>query len=136
MKLFNRENVAGLLLLGTVAGCSTMPPFVGDWSGEGTFDGVETSVSLAVNNDGKFRGYLTGPTNQWHVGFYEVTSSNADRIVLKADVLTDLHSRYPSHDPDVHDASIEWLSRTNGEPTLVYQFERQDGRIETFSLTK
>jgi hypothetical protein len=136
MNRFNRRNVAGLLLFAFVAGCSTMPPYVGDWSGQGAFDGAETSISLAVNDDGKFRGYLIGPTNQWHVGFYEVVSSNADRVVLKADVLTDLHSRYPSQDPDVNDASIEWSRGTKGESTLIYQIKRTDGRSESFWLTK
>jgi hypothetical protein len=136
MNYFNRLSVAGLLLLGFVVGCSTMPPYVGDWSGEGTFDGAEMSISLAVNDDGQFRGYLIGPTNQWHVGFYEVASSNSDRILLKANVLTDLHSRYPAEDPDLHDASIEWSKGNHCKPTLIYKFKRKDDRTESFRLTE
>ena len=136
MNNINRIIVAGLLLMGFVVGCSTLPPYVGDWTGEGTFDGASNSVVLAINNGGKFRGFLVGPTNQWHVGRFEVASSNAVRIVLKANVLTDLNSTYPAEDEDVADASIEWVKGTKGDSTLVYQFKRKSGRTEFFRLTK
>jgi hypothetical protein len=136
MNVVKRIMLDGLLIVGFLAGCSTMPPYVGDWSGQGTFDGAPTSVVLAIGKEGKFRGVMGGPTEQWLVGTVEAASSNANRIVLKADVLTNLHSEYPTEDPDVTDASIEWLRGTNGEATLVYRFKRSSGRIETFQLRK
>src|SRR5690348_4348222 len=108
------------LILVLLTGCSTMPAYVGDWSGEGFFDGSPTSVHLAIGNEGKFRGFLVGSTDQWQAGSYEVASSNANRMVLKANVLSNLHSRYPTEDPDVRDATIEWARGRNGESILVY----------------
>jgi len=128
--------LAGPLIVGFLAGCSSVPPYVGDWSGNGIFNGVPSSVVLAIGSEGKFRGFMVGPTEQWLVGTFEVASSNANRIVLKADVLTNLHSQYPTEDPDVSDASIEWLRGSNGKASLVYQFKRSSGKIETFDLSE
>jgi hypothetical protein len=135
MRMAKRIMLAGPLTVGLLAGCSTMPPYVGDWGGQGSFNGAATSVVLAIGNEGKFRGFMVGPTEQWLVGTFEVASSNANRIVLKADVLTNLHSKYPTEDPDVSDASMVWLRGSNGESILVYRFKRQSGKIETFDLS-
>jgi hypothetical protein len=136
MNFFKKSPFLVPLTVGLLAGCSTVPPYLGDWSGQGTFDGSPTSLVLAIGNEGRFRGFMVGPTDQWLVGRIEVASSNANRIVLKADVLTNLHSKYPTQDPDVSEASIEWSKGTDWRSDLVYKFKRQGGTIETFDLNK